>query len=92
MLHKKPFWYCCWIFCIAYYIYIIYGIINPLQDNILKILWLMFIILGPLTHILEFPKAIPIGKNAGSSLGKTIIMTFLFGITWWLPVKRGIIE
>ena len=30
------------------------------------------------------------GKNI--PLGKIIVKTILYGFTWWLPVKKGIIE
>jgi hypothetical protein len=36
--------------------------------------------------------SIPIGKKAGISTGTTVLKTLLFGFTWWLPVKMGVID
>jgi zinc transporter ZupT len=44
-----------------------------------------------LCHPLELAVSLPLAKKAGFSLLKTIIYTLVFGITWWLPVKLGVL-
>ena len=41
-------------------------------------------------HILEIPLAFRILKHLKPDPLRTAIGTFLFGFTYWLPVKRGI--
>jgi hypothetical protein len=40
----------------------------------------------------ELLTSIPIGKKAGISTGTTVLKTLVFGFTWWLPVKMGILD
>jgi len=40
-------------------------------------------------HLAEvFMKGIPIGKRAGKSISYSVIMTLIFGFTWWLPIQK----
>ena len=46
-----------------------------------------------LLHLSEIPVAsLRIGKEKGLSAGTVILKTFLFGFTWWLPLKKGILK
>jgi hypothetical protein len=42
-------------------------------------------------HAAELPISLKIGKQAGFSNKTVVLNTLLFGFTWWLPVKKGII-
>ena len=54
--------------------------------------WIFFILLVIL-HIAEYPLVTAkLGKDRGLTPGSIFIKTFLFGFTWWLPLKKGIIE
>ena len=37
---------------------------------------------------MKFTKGISIGTKAGKSKVHSIIMTLIFGFTWWLPVQK----
>lgn len=40
-------------------------------------------------HLAEvFIKGIPVGLKAGKSRAYSIIMTLIFGFTWWLPIQK----
>lgn len=40
-------------------------------------------------HLVEvFAKGIPVGTKAGKSKLYSIIMTLIFGFTWWLPIQK----
>ena len=46
-----------------------------------------------LIHILEIPiVSLKIGREKKVPDSMTIIKTILFGFTWWLPLKKGIID
>jgi hypothetical protein len=41
---------------------------------------------------LKLISSISIGKKAGISTDKAVLKTLLFGFTWWLPMKMGVLE
>jgi len=43
-------------------------------------------------HLSEVPLSLRIGKSKGISQQRVVINTLLFGFTWWLPIKRGVLE
>lgn len=52
------------------------------------VVWLATIIL--VAHVLEIPLAFRLLRDLRPAPLRTAIGTFLFGFTYWLPVKRGI--
>jgi hypothetical protein len=93
MLKKKIFWY---LFmmpgAIIGWLFIIGGAFYPIGNETLQTVWLIIACIWCIGHPLELISSIPIGKKAGISTGTTILKTLLFGFTWWLPVKMGVIE
>ena len=47
------------------------------------------IILG--LHVLEIPLAFNMLKGRNAQPLRIIAMTFLFGLLWWIPARRGIL-
>jgi hypothetical protein len=47
-------------------------------------------ILTLMLHVSEIPISWKIGRAKGISRSRVIILTAIFGFTWWLPVKRGV--
>lgn len=43
-----------------------------------------------LAHVLELPAAFRAVADRDRSEWVTMVMTLLFGFTWWVPVRRGI--
>ena len=43
-------------------------------------------------HVAESPIGLKIGKAKNLSVAHSLIKTWLFGFTWWLPVKKGILD
>jgi hypothetical protein len=73
----------------------------PILYGIVIALWIGAIVLGAVfefwyvaigavvIHVLELPFAgIPIGRRAGEPLPRSVVMTLVFGFTWWLPILR----
>lgn len=41
-------------------------------------------------HVLELPLAFLVLRGRQASPLRVLMMTFLFGYTWWLPARRGL--
>lgn len=52
--------------------------------------WYLFVGIVLLHSIELFTKSWEIGKRAGKSAFETIVMTLLFGFTWWLPLEKSL--
>jgi uncharacterized protein YhhL (DUF1145 family) len=93
MFKKKIFWY---LFmmpgAILGWLFIIGGVVCPIGNETLRTIWLVIACIWVITHPLELILSIPIGKKAGISTGTTVLKTLLFGFTWWLPVKMGVLD
>lgn len=51
---------------------------------------LLGFVLLVLLHTGELIITLPLGRQKGLSSTRTLLMTLLFGFTWWVPLKRGI--
>ena len=89
-MSSKGFWYLLMAGAISLWVVALLAAI--LVPAISMVAWIVFIALAAL-HVLEFPlvsKKIADGKCIS---GRTaFIKTILFGFTWWLALKKGIIE
>ena len=74
------------------WLFIFYGIVFPFESGLFQIIWLCVLLGWCILHPLELAISLPIGKDKGVSLEKTIIKTLVFGFTWWLPLKMGAID
>ncbi|PKO00930.1 MAG: hypothetical protein CVU42_02100 [Chloroflexi bacterium HGW-Chloroflexi-4] len=43
-------------------------------------------------HLFELKTALNIGREKSLSTLRVVVMNLLFGFTWWVPLKRGIIK
>lgn len=90
-MNSKGFWYflmfgsiCLFAFTIALGFYLFPD--NPLLK------WIFFIGLL-LFHVAEIPAAsLKIGRDRNVPSSTVVAKTLLFGFTWWLPLKKGIID
>lgn len=73
------------------WLFIFIGAGMTLHGNI-HTFWLIITLVWGICHPLELAISIPIAKKAGFTLEKTIINTLIFGLTWWIPVKLGVLE
>lgn len=53
--------------------------------------WLGVLLLLAL-HAAELPIALPLAREKGVPAGMAVLKNLLFGFTWWLPLKRGVIQ
>ena len=93
MFKSKLFWYAVLMpGSIIGWLFIVFGLVYPIGNELALLVWKFFLILLTVTHPLELFISIPIGNKAGLSTTRTVINTLLFGFTWWLPLKLGVIE
>lgn len=69
------------------WLYIAYGVISPFSNPWLFGLWVIILFISVVIHGMQVFLSIPIGKKANHSTFYAVIMTFLFGATWWLPLQ-----
>jgi hypothetical protein len=69
------------------WLFIAYGLIFPIENQIILIMWWIDIFLSCVVHPVQLIVAMPLGKKAGFSASKTVWMTLIFGATWWKPLR-----
>jgi hypothetical protein len=86
----KGFWYFLMYGSVALFAFSIWLGYYLFPDNTLCA-WALFLGLVVI-HLSEIPiVSLRIGKEKNIPLPAVIVKTFLFGFTWWLPLRRGII-
>ena len=53
--------------------------------------WALFIVLIVI-HVSEIPLCVKLGRERGVLSATAVFKALLFGFTWWVPLKRGIID
>ena len=88
MKNKPLFWRLNQLITILLYELLVFG------GYAFNVPWLGWALVGALIllHIAELKTALRIGKKHKLKTGRILLMTILFGFTWWLPLKRGIIN
>jgi hypothetical protein len=88
MKNKPLFWRLNQLLTILLYELLVFG------GYAFRIPWLGWALFGALMllHIVELKTAFRIGRKHKLKTGRILLMTLLFGFTWWLPLKRGILN
>jgi hypothetical protein len=92
MLKNKLVWYVNMAGAAGGWLFIFVGLAVNFESCFIQTAWWVVLLVWTILHPLELAISLPIGKKAGVSLERTIIMTLIFGFTWWLPVKLGVFE
>jgi hypothetical protein len=69
------------------WLFIAYGLVFPIENEIILIMWWIDIFLSCVVHPVQLIVAMPLGKKVGYSTATTVWMTLIFGATWWKPLK-----
>lgn len=88
MNKKLAFWLLVQASTILLYILLIgggYAINQPLLG------WCLYAALFIL-HVFELKTALKIGREKGLSTLRVVVMNLIFGFTWWVPLKQGIVK
>ncbi|MCD6570984.1 MAG: hypothetical protein J7L53_09815 [Deltaproteobacteria bacterium] len=92
MLKVRYFWYVMMIGAVGGWIFSILGLVRPSENDTMKKIQKSILYTWALGHPLELLVSLGIGKKMGLSLLRTVTKTLLFGFTWWLPLKLGVIK
>lgn len=46
----------------------------------------------PLIHLLEIPLAMRVLKEQKPAMARLLVGTLLFGLFWWVPARRGLVQ
>lgn len=92
MIKNRLFWRGQMAFAVAGWIFIFWGLLDPFSGTAVRFVWWAVLLVWAVGHPLELTTSLPVGKRAGLSLQRTIAMTLVFGITWWIPLKLGVFD
>ena len=93
MFKNKLFWYFCMMpGALAGWLFVLFGLLFPIQNETIKILWIIITCTWGIGHPVELIASIPIGKSKGIPVRTTVLKTIAFGFTWWLPLKMGVTD
>jgi len=92
MFKGKSFWYLMMAGALGGWAISIAGLAKPIKNENLKKIWQGIFCTWVFGHPLELALALGIGRARGLSTLRTVIKTLLFGFTWWLPLKLGVIK
>ncbi|MBU0995887.1 MAG: hypothetical protein KJ737_25610 [Proteobacteria bacterium] len=92
MLDNKIFWYGNMIGAVLGWVLIVYGLMNSFDSGMMRFLWLIVLIGWGFGHPIELSKSLPIAKKKNVPLKAAVIKTLVFGLTWWVPLERGVFE
>jgi hypothetical protein len=93
MFKNKLFWY---LFmmpgAVVGWLFTFFGFLFPIQNETVKMLWIIIACTWCFGHPLELIFSIPIGKSKGIPVRTVVLKTIALGFTWWLPLKMGVTD
>jgi len=92
MLKGKSFWYLMMAGALGGWAISIAGLVKPIKNENLKKIWQGIFCTWAFGHPMELALALSIGRARGLSTLRILVKTMLFGFTWWLPLKLGVIK
>lgn len=69
------------------WIFILWGLLFPLENRLLLFIWWVDIFLSVGVHSLQLFIAVPIGKRRDIPIQTTVLNTMLYGALWWKPLQ-----
>ncbi len=88
MFDSKAFWYFLMAGAIGLYLIVLAGFYFITNTALMAAVLAGILLL----HASEIPHARRIARPKGVSTRTTAAKTMLFGFTWWLPLKKGILN
>jgi acyl-CoA synthetase (AMP-forming)/AMP-acid ligase II len=67
--------------------YFIFGLIWPFENPLLQTIWWADLILSAGVHTLQWVYALPIARTSGFNPKLALLLTFIFGATWWKSLE-----
>lgn len=89
MLEKKGFWYLLMAGALVLWAWaLLAGLVFSSSFSGLALVVLAALLV---THVAEIPLSSKVGREQGLSTSRVVVMTVIFGFTWWVAVKRGVL-
>ncbi|MGC9324845.1 MAG: hypothetical protein ACP5G0_08890 [Desulfomonilia bacterium] len=92
MLRSRGMWYLMMAGALAGWVFAISGLVKPYEPPAINTASKIVLLIWVLGHPLELPISMGIARQAGLSPLRAILKTILYGFTWWLPLKLGVIK
>ncbi len=91
-MHLRTYWRLQMGGSLVGWAFVLGGFFRPYPQATLRKIWKGACVIW-FCHPLEVPLfSLKIGRAKGLSLVSIIVKTTLYGFTWWLPLKRGILS
>lgn len=74
------------------WVFLFYGLFSPFEGPIVRIVWWCVLLGWGIGHPLELTQSLPVARDRGVTPEQAFIKTMLFGFTWWVPLKMGVID
>jgi hypothetical protein len=92
MLKSKGLWSLIMLIILAGWGFVLSGLAKPIENRLLKKIHRQMLLIMTLGHALEIPVGLAIGRAAGLPVLRIILKTLVFGFTWWLPLRMGVLK
>ncbi|MBI9074170.1 MAG: hypothetical protein JEZ02_02080 [Desulfatibacillum sp.] len=89
MLKNPLFWYASMALTALGWLFFLFGLFVGL-GGFFKTLWIVLGLIFFIIHPLEVLHGIKVGEKAGVPKYTAALKTFIFGLTWWIPLKNGV--
>ncbi len=90
MLQQRGFWLLLMVGAIALWIAVFLVGILGFPDSAVAAPALLGVLF--LMHCGELPVSLKIGKAKGLTTFRVVVKTVIFGFTWWVPLKKGVLD
>lgn len=87
-MRSSPFWLFSNVIIFAFHVVATFTFLS--NPDAFSLIWIKLWIALFFIHFLELPIAFLATRERPASMVQTILMTMLFGFTWWLPVRLGV--
>lgn len=87
-MRSRPFWLLSNVVIFVFHIVATFTFFT--DDNAFDLIWIKLWMALFFIHFMELPIAFLATQERPASMVQTILMTMLFGFTWWLPVRLGV--
>lgn len=79
-----------WLLAIplAGWLYLLLGLLWPLPNVAAVALWWVVLFLHAVVHPLQILIGLPVARRVGHSTAHIVVMTTIFGATYWRPLRR----
>jgi len=90
MFDHKPFWLFSRILVLS--IWIVLAITSVVHVGYITLVARFAFLILLLIHLTVLPISLTIGNERNLSKSRIVLKSLIFGFTWWVPLRKGIIH